>query len=265
MTKIFKDEAHFAGTPSFFKDVEAFAYLGLSSYYLALQQNIEKIIGFLQPKQVLELGSALGNTSIRYARKFPEIQFEGFDMRTDVVEYANEYRTKAGLNNLLFQVKDMQEIAHYPLYTDFIFMLYSFHHIPDPEQNKVLFLRNMHEHMREGSYLCIAETFLPNEAVKLHETDAIRNLWEERSREGYASTFWNVLDGISEQSIQKAHKAGIFSKEQESLAGKLVSERNEEYLVTNHWLIEKVQENGFQVILNEPVNALSEYIIILRK
>lgn len=261
----FKETQSFDGTPSFYKNLEAFAYLGLSSYYQALQDNILKIIGLISPRQVLELGSALGNTLIRYARVFPDIEFEGCDMRTDVVAYANACGVEAGLSNVTFRVEDMQNTVLRPLSSDVIFMLYAFHHIPDPEQNKVCFLKNAYMNMKDGSYLCIAETFIPSGATGLQDKDSILKLWKHRSLEGYASTFWHALDGISAASIQKAREAGLFSEENESLAGELVAKREEEYLVTNSWLLGKAREIGFDIILNEPVNALAEYIVVLRK
>ena len=74
-------------TPSFYNNEEYFKkYLGQTSYYTNLQNIVKKIISLIEPNNVLELGAALGTTSIQLAKKYPDISFTGTDLREDVVE-----------------------------------------------------------------------------------------------------------------------------------------------------------------------------------
>ena len=78
-------------TPSFYNNEEFFnKYLGRTSYYLSLQRVVEKIISLTNSKTVLEFGSALGTTTIKMAETFPDVVFKGIDLRSDVVEKAEE-------------------------------------------------------------------------------------------------------------------------------------------------------------------------------
>lgn len=57
--------------------------------------------------------------------------------------------------------------------------------------------------MKAGSYLLITETFLPENTEEINENLQIKRLFEQRATEGYASTFWSVLNSINEVGIAK--------------------------------------------------------------
>lgn len=253
-------------TPSFYNNEAYFnKYLGCTSYYLSLQNVVAKMVDLIQPNRVLELGSALGTTSLMLAKKFEQVHFIGADIRGDIVEKAND--SAAGFDNLEFITCDMcsyvstESIADY----DLIFLLYSFHHITDPLDNKILFLKDCFKNMKKGSYLLITETFIPEECVNLEEDDKIVDLFKLRSEEGYASTFWAALESLSEEGLGLAKSIAMVSRSEETKAGELVYERKDEYLVKLSWLIEKAEETGFKVIISEPVNSIMEKVVLLRK
>lgn len=258
--------SEFDFTPSFFNNNDAFEkYLGNTSYYLGLQNNVLKLVGLINPKSIIECGSAIGTTSIKIAETYSNIHVVGFDMRNDVVKIAQEEAKNKGLSNLQFYTQNMMDFANSEVLADFILLLYSFHHIIDPIDNKVQFLKNLYANLQPGAYVCIAETFIPDNADGLHDKKAILDLWAIRKCEGYASTFWSSLDGIDETSIGKAVEIGNYCANNEYLACQLVAERNEEYLIQPKWLIKTAQDIGFKIILNQPINIIEDRIILLQK
>lgn len=257
-------EQDFNKTPSYFNTEEAFEkYLGMTSYYLGLQKCTEKLIRLVSPRSVVELGSATGATCIRLAKQFGDIRFVGIDMRPDVVAIADSL--KEDLSNLTFAVGDMTQFVKKPIEEDFVLMLYSYHHIIDPLANKEMFLADAYRNMKKGAYLCIAETFIPDSASGLSDKDAILRLWSTRKDEGYASTFWNTLDALDADSIIKTQAIAEYCGENEYLAGKLVAERNDEFLIQPAWLTEKGKSAGFDIVLNQAINSVEDRIILFRK
>lgn len=253
-------------TPSFYNNEAYFnKYLGCTSYYLSLQNVVTKIVDLINPSCVLELGSALGTTSIMLARKYDKIQFVGADIRDDVVKKANE--SAADYPNLDFITCDMcsyvasKDISEY----DLIFLLYSFHHIVDPLENKVAFLNDCFKNMKSGSYMLITETFVPEDAVNIEQDQKISDLFKIRSEEGYASTFWAALESLTEDGIDLARSVAEVSHSEESKAGELVNRREDEYMVKFSWLVEMAKKIGFEIVISEPVNSIMEKAVLLKK
>lgn len=247
-------------TPSFYNDEEFFnEYLGRTSYYLKLQDITKKIISICQPYEVLELGSALGTTIAMLAQSFSAVRFTGVDIREEVVRTAES--KYLSINNLRFECADMcQYIDKQAAKYDFIFLLYSFHHIMDPMSNKERFLKKCYDSMKPGSYLFITETFLPS---RDDEWSDILTLFKARALEGYASTFWESLRSLDGNDIKLANKIALTSLEEETTAGQFVANRDSEYLVEFNWLIEQCEKIGFRIVISEPVNCINEKAILL--
>lgn len=255
----------FIKTPSFYNNEEYFnKYLGKTSYYISLQNIVEKIISLTNPNSVLEMGAALGTTTLLMANKFPNTKFVGTDIREDIVSTASDLCKD--VSNLSFFAADMCELAKQDLSSyDLIYLLYSFHHILDPLSSKADFLQNCYANMKKGSFLLITETFLPDGIPQLEKHISIRELFKLRAEEGYASTFWAALECLDITNVDLAQQIANFSKSEESLAGENVYNRIDEYLVDFSWLIETASSCGFDVVIAEPVNALMEKAILLRK
>ena len=254
----------YTNTPSFYNEEEYFdRYLGRTSYYLNLQKVTNKLINLISPKNVLELGSALGTTTVSLAKEYPNIQFDGYDIREDIVNTAKVMNPDYA--NVNFFTGDMCNIVKQPLNYDLIFLLYSFHHIPDPLNKKIEFLKDCYSNMKNGSYLLILETFLPENVETLSKDSNIINLWEQRSLEGYASTFWESLRELNDKGIFFAKHVANTSLKEEKEAGKHVFDRNDEYLVKMSWLIYNVKHCGFEVVISEPINCIEEKAILIRK
>lgn len=256
----------FTKTPSYFNNNETFEkYLGQTSYYLALQNAVEKIVAIINPIKVLELGAATGATTIKLAEKFKDVNFVGIDMRSDVTDIASNEAKVKNIANVKFITDDMCEIVKKQLDVDLIYMLYSYHHILDPIEDKIAFLKNAYKNMKNKSYLCIAETFIPETATDLYDSVEILNLWRVRKEEGAASTFWKALGSFKESDLELTHQIAEYSRKNEYLAGELVAKRQDEYLIKRSWLAEIGSKIGFRVVIDEPVNALGDGVIVFAK
>lgn len=259
------DRSEYDGTPSFYNNEDTFEkYLGQTSYYLSLQNRVVEAVSHVAPDRITELGSGTGETTIRLANESPSAEVLGIDNRESVTEISRDNLDELDLTNLRFETADMREHVQRSL-PEMVVMLYSFHHIPDPLEQKIDFLENCYETLPDGGYICIAETFLKTDARGELADREIRSTWADRGLEGYASTFWSALDGLSQSDIEHAQDVGEFSRQHEREAGENVRTRDEEYLITMDWVVEHAQSVGFEVVLAEPVNSLGDGIVLIQK
>lgn len=259
------DMSEYDGTPSFYTNEDTFEkYLGQTSYYMTLQNSVVEIVSHVDPDRITELGSGTGETTIRLADEFTSAEILGIDNRESVTEISRDNLDELDLPNLTFETADMREHVQDSL-TEMVVMLYSFHHIPDPLGQKVEFLEDCYETLPDGGYLCIAETFLKTDARNELADREIRSTWADRGLEGYASSFWAALDGLSPDDIEHAQDVGEFSRQHEREAGENVRTRDEEYLITMDWVVEHARSVGFDVVLAEPVNSLGDGIVLLQE
>jgi ubiquinone/menaquinone biosynthesis C-methylase UbiE len=130
----------FENTQSFYDTSEEFKkYLGQTSYYKMLQHSVSKIVSILKPERILELGFGTGSTSIMLAEENKEIEITAVDLREDMKVIAETDSNKLNLKNISFIVSDMSEyIYNLDKIQDFILFLYSFHHIEDPIEKKLI-------------------------------------------------------------------------------------------------------------------------------
>lgn len=252
-------------TPSYYANQETFdKYLGQTSYYLALQSAVTKIAALCRPGSIAELGSGTGATAVALGKASPDSDVLGVDNRTSMVDISRNYAAECGAGNVEFELSDfINFVDRHPVY-DMLVMLYSFHHIPDPLDEKIDFLKRCYGQLPTGSWVCIAETFLqesPDTVTSRSTTDA---LWSARPLEGYASTFWSTLQGVTATEVERAQKVGWFSYDHEATAGRLVKNRDGEYLVSRDWVANTATKAGFSVVLNEPVNAIGDGVVLLK-
>lgn len=250
-------------TPSFFNNQETFEkYLGQTSYYKILQEAMKKLCLFIKPNKIIELGSATGSTAIALAKTCAESTVVGIDMRQDVIEIAKEIAQKEEISNVKFEVSNFCDYTGYAN-ADFIAMLYSFHHIEDPSEEKEKFLEKLKNETKKGTYLCIGETFLPKSYDDMTKEE-ITELWRVRSNEGKYSTFWASIDGVSKEKIANSMDIAEFCMHHESIAGNEVVERKTEFLVSSQELIKMAKKTGWEVIFSYPCNTVGEEIVLLR-
>ncbi|WP_330633765.1 class I SAM-dependent methyltransferase [Halocatena halophila] len=257
----------FDGTPSFYTSEEAFEkYLGQTSYYRGLQRAVTALASELMPNSIIEFGSGTGNTTLALAEELPNAQIVGIDNRSSVTEISRSNAQKMGAENCRFETADMIEyVSEADSLPELAVMLYSFHHIPDPNERKISFLEDCYRALSTGGHVCIAETFIQMEPQSEAATRRVRTRWVNRGLEAYASTFWSALEGVEGDAIEHAQDVGEFARDHELEAGENVRTRDEEYLITRDWLETAATDVGFEVVLSEPVNAFGESVVLLGK
>lgn len=253
-------------TPSFYNTDNTFEkYLGQTSYYVGLQAAVTKLVGEIDPDGVVEMGSGTGETAFELADTFPSLDIVGIDNRETVIQLSQERLTEVETGNIQFMLADFREYVENSELPKMLVFLYSFHHIPDPVEQKTEFLHDCFRNLDAGGYVCIAETFLDIAGRSERADREVRRTWATRGLEGYASTFWSALTGVGNESIERAQKAGEFSRSHELEAGENVVQRDDEYLVTMDWLTEAANTAGFNVVLSEPTNAFGDGVVLLQK
>ena len=260
-------KGEYDSTPSFYSSNDTFEkYLGQTSHYVALQNNIVKVVSYVDPDRLIEMGSGMGQTAARLAAENPGIEVLGIDNREKVIELSRTHIEEHDLSNLTFETADMMEYVETATsLPELLVFLHSFHHIPDPLSQKIEFLEECYETLPDGGQLCIGETFLQSDPREEGTESEMRAQWANRGRESYASTFWSALDGLDADEIEHAQEVGNFSQEHEVEAGENVIARDNEYQVSMDWVVEQAHSIGFTVVLAEPVNSLGDGIVLLQK
>ncbi|MDR2571760.1 MAG: class I SAM-dependent methyltransferase [Oscillospiraceae bacterium] len=235
-------------------------YLGKTSYYLGLQKKVLKTLKMIKPKSILELGFGTGQTAVKVARANPDYEITAIDLRIDMVDIAQKLAERKKVNNVHFFSDDMIDYVKNDLNRfDIIYLLYSFHHIPDPLIKKTEFLENCYRNMKTDAYLCIAETFLPDFDIDISE------FWVMRGEEGYASTWWELFSKSKTEDYSLADEVAAYCQKMELEAGNLVVARKDEYLVKRSWLQKEAEQQGFITLINKPTNGLGDGILLLQK
>jgi tRNA G46 methylase TrmB len=257
----------FFKTPSFYNNDEVFQkYLGQTSYYLQLQQILNNIISFSNSKNIIDFGFGNGDTIIKLALKYKHSNFIAIDNRKEMIELVQLKIIHNDITNIDLVLDDMMEyVNNININIDLVTMIYSFHHILDPKEEKIKFLKILYDKLRKGALVYIAETFIPEHANSDMDKEVLSQLWNNRSLEGYCSTFWNSLTSLNKNNIELSKQIATYCKTTESEAGNNVISRNNEYLVKVSWLKEVASNIGFTIKISEPVNSIGEHVILLEK
>ena len=256
-----------------------------SSYQLGLENQVSKLISFCKiPNRfhVLEIGSGAGHTAIKIAVSNKDCKFEALDQSKEKTQDAEDMKKRRSATNINFLLDDIQsfienenKISKY----DFIYLLYSFHHIRDGiedfeqgqgrNSNKRLFLRNCFNNMKAGSYLCIADLFLPvedsEEKNEVTNKAELKSFFENRAIEGKSSVFWDKLKSILEVDIIEAEENADQCNDAECSVVDGIINRRGEYLITKDWLETQAVRAGFKVVLSEKINSIGDAIVLLQK
>ncbi len=248
-------------TPSFYRTEEMFRkFLGQSSYYMALQNGVSKIVKLCRPETLVDLGAGTGATANRLARENPGCRVTGIDMRDEMIALA---RSTAPANAAFLKDDMVGYVGNLEQLPDMTIFLYSFHHVTDPLETKADFLRVLRGKLPSKGKVCVADIFLPESFGRVELLALTRNRWSLRELEGYSSTFWAALGGLGKEEIERSREAGIFCAENESRAGDLIMKRDNEYPVSMAWLAKTAEDAGFSVDLAEPCNCIGDGIVLL--
>ena len=134
--------ANYDYTPSFYRNEETFQkYLGQTSYYHALQTAVLQLADYIKPSSIAELGCGTGATACALAAAHPQSSVMSLDFRSEMIELCRREAEKSALTNITLYTSDMANFFSDHPSPDLTVMLYSFHHLIDPEENKINFLR----------------------------------------------------------------------------------------------------------------------------
>ncbi|MEW8535406.1 MAG: class I SAM-dependent methyltransferase [Candidatus Thiodiazotropha endolucinida] len=98
---------------------------------------------------VLDVGCGRGQALLQLARAFPKSRFTGYDFSQEAIEWARKEADRQGLNNLLFEVKDVATLDEQGAY-DWIVTFDAIHDQKSPD----MVLSAIHGALREdGIYL----------------------------------------------------------------------------------------------------------------
>lgn len=247
-----------------------------SSYQTGLEKNVSKLIDICKSKDdfsILEVGTGEGYSVNEVAFYNPTCNFDGLDQSKEKINTAETMTDKC--SNVSFILDDIQsfvenksKIEKY----DFIYLLYSFHHIRDcvedfeqgqgRDGNKKLFLRNCFNNMKPGSYLCIADLFQPDNIIEEKE---FKDFLLNRAIEGQSSIFWEKLDSIERHARFNADRQARICYDAERMVINGILKREGEYLITMKWLITQAKKVGFIKIIDKDINSIGDGIVLLKK
>jgi ubiquinone/menaquinone biosynthesis C-methylase UbiE len=192
-----------------------------------LKNCVIKIVDVLKPKSILEIGFGTGLMSSLISQLYPEIEIIAIDERKEMKAIALENAGKdTNVNFITAGYEYLDKINYLP---DLTLMVYSFHHIEDPIENKIIILRKLRSKMPPKGKLCIADIFLPESCSPSTEISETRRFWDSRITETYCNTFWNSFDSIESHEIESARTIANNAMKKELLAGDAVLNRDNEY------------------------------------
>jgi Predicted O-methyltransferase len=248
-------------------------YITHDSVYLCLQNNLIKLIRLINSTSILELGFGGVQTAVKVAEKYSKKTVTVVNTDAEMTNQANELVHSKKLTNITIMhddvenfVKNKNKLGEF----DFIYLLYNFHHIhdsSDKKREKVDFLINCYDNMKSGSYLCIADVFLPEscQEERLVTDRSLKALYDQRAKETEALTFWNDLKGVDYDEVHAAVKDARDSGQRELKSLVNIKTKANEYLVKKSWVVENAENGKFSVLINEDVNNIGDAILLLKK
>ena len=152
--------------------------------------------------RVLDAGSGLGQYSWYLARKNPQWQVLGVDVKSEEIASCEAFAKKEGLRNLRFEVQDLTSYRQ-PKAFDLILSVDVMEHI---EEDETVFA-HFHESLKPGGMLLIS-TPSDQGGSDVHE-DGDASFIEEHVRDGYAaSEIREKLARAGFSEIQTAYSYG---------------------------------------------------------
>ena len=246
----------------FESDEEFKFFMGNTLAYNNMQNMVSKLVSFIKPQYMVEFGSGSGATSIRLAKENPQTSIVAVDLREKMVGIGADKSSKNKIKNVTFVNGDLTKLGNFNLKNaSLILMMYSFRYIADPVQNKYDFLKDLYDHMSKGSYVIIGETFIDENASK----QTIRKQLEDRYYNNSKDIYWANLKGLSKEDVMNA--LTIQSKHRETTKEQIELGVNRDgiYYISREWMFENAPKIGFEIVLGERLNSLSDTIFVLKK
>jgi SAM-dependent methyltransferase len=151
------------------------------------------------PKKILDAGSGFGQYDYYMATKFKDWTIKGIDVKDEQIADCNQFFSRIGLNNAIFEVADLTKFDEPQTY-DMVLCVDVMEHIEEDE----LVLKNFCSSLKVGGFLLISTPSDQGGSDVHHDhdhEDGSQSFIDEHVRDGY---------GIEEIS-EKMKRAG-FSK-----------------------------------------------------
>lgn len=246
----------------FESDEEFKFFMGNTLAYNNMQNTVSKLVSFIKPQYMVEFGSGSGATSIRLAKENPQTSIVAVDLREKMVGIGADKSSKNKIKNVTFVNGDLTKLDNFNLKNcDLVLMMYSFRYIADPIEKKYEFLDDLYKHMRKGSYVIIGETFIDENASK----QTIRKQLEDRYYNNSKDIYWANLNGLSKEDVMNALTIQTKHRETTKEQIELGVNRDGIYYISREWMFENAPKIGFEIVLGERLNSLSDTIFVLKK
>jgi SAM-dependent methyltransferase len=259
---------------SFYHDAQSFeAFHKYTSYYNHLQKALVTLTQAKPGSHIVDLGCAVGDTTRALAAHYPDCKVIGIDFRPEIIAVAENESPKSLYPNLSFKAADMgNPDAYLPKVNegeDWIFTtLYSFHHIPDPIQNKERFLETLMALPCRSVKIVVGDETTPVPFGEETYQEATLKQWQSVAQEGYRSVFLNrymelVSQGLpTDEAREAAILAGEYVKEVELEIGRWTADRKDEYPLSPTEMSNLFLEAGFHLDLFTHANPLGDVILV---
>lgn len=246
----------------FDSDEEFKLFMGETLAYNNMQNIVSKLVSFIKPQYLIEFGSGSGATSIRLAKENPSTSIVAVDLREKMVGIGSDHSSKNKIRNVTFVNGDLTKLDNYNLKNaNLILLMYSFKYIADPVEVKYQFLKDIYDKMQSGAYLIIGETFVDDGMTKAQIRKQLEDTYYNNSKD----VFWNSLKGLSEEDIKYAFDMQTINREHTKDQVDIGVDRDGIYYVSREWLLNTAKQIGYNVVIGERLNSLSDAIFIMKK
>ncbi|MFA6049500.1 MAG: methyltransferase domain-containing protein [Candidatus Micrarchaeia archaeon] len=265
-------------TPSFYSTENEWAeFLALAPNYCILQTELVKALP-AGAKNILDLGSATGDTVFRIAAKCKKAKVLATDVRSEVLLAAKQAALRKKVPNVSFQPADMERVGKFlsakrqqGVSFDVVTMLYSFHHLQDPLANKKRFAKELFKGLPKGATVVVADVCTMEKAGSKKYAESVREQW--LGRWGY------VFKGVRDSLLKRLQKSGVPNIDARVLAGRaaqkaadlegesgrFVEKRENEYPITKEELLQIFKAAGFKTAKLTAVNGFGEVVLVAKK
>ncbi len=265
-------------TPSFYSTQEQWAeFLALAPNYCLLQTELVKAVP-KTAKNILDLGSATGDTVFRIAAKCTKAKIIASDKRAEVLAAAKTISVRKNAKNVTFQVLDFERAGEFlkaqkraGIEFDVVTSLYSFHHLPDPLSSKKKFAKALFSNLPNGAKVIIADVCARIPFGKNGYAEAARKQWLERWNYVFHGVQKSLLKRLNDSGVMGAdakviaHNAAQKAADLEADAGRLVALRKHEYPATKQELRKIFELAGFKIQKFLETNAFGEVVLVAVK
>lgn len=240
------------------------SYLETCTYYKKLQNAVSKLVKFISPNYMVELGCGNGNTTVRLALENPMTSIVALEIVKERVENSSISAKNRKVRNITFVQGDFTKLKNFNLKNcGLVMMMYSFTWILDPLKNKIDFLKGLYDNLSEGAYILIADTFLLSKEGTLPEQ--LERLFYARKKESKEEAFWENLSGLSGKELSNAKSSICKAETNEDEIYKDAQERTQRCFVARQWLSDTATKIGYKVLISEYVNGLNDGVVLLKK